>query len=305
VLFAGVLMAASASILIRQAQQLGMPSPLIAALRLGFAALVLLPIALLRARAELRQLSGRELGLGIGAGAFLGAHFFSWILSLEYTSVASSVAMVTTSPLWLALAAWLMRERLSPLIWVGIFFTMLGSVVIGFSDSSGSNGSNALLGDALALLGAIAIAGYFLIGRTLQRRLSTLAYVWLVYTSAAVFLAIAALAAGDAGNHAGAGSLARLNIVTILGYPLLAYLLTLGLALGPQLLGHTALNWSLRHLSPTFVAVATLGEPIGSALLALLIFGQQFQPLQLLGFVVLLVGILIAVRGEQRIEDGG
>jgi drug/metabolite transporter (DMT)-like permease len=297
VLFAGVLMAASASILIREAQQLGMPSPSIAALRLGFAALVLLPIALLRARAELVQLSRRELGLGIGAGAFLGAHFFSWILSLEYTSVASSVAMVTTSPLWLALAAWLMRERLSRLMWAGIFFTMLGSVVIGFSDSSGSNGSNALLGDALALLGAIAIAGYFLIGRTLQRRLSTLAYVWLVYTSAAVFLAIAALAAGDAGNHS--GGLAPLNGVAILGYPLLAYLLTLGLALGPQLLGHTALNWSLRHLSPTFVAVATLGEPVGSALLALLIFGQQFQPLQLLGFVVLLAGILIAVRGER------
>jgi drug/metabolite transporter (DMT)-like permease len=305
VLFGGVFMAASASILIREAQRLGMPSPLIAALRLGFAALVLLPIALLRARHELRQLSRRQLGLGIGAGAFLGAHFFTWISSLEYTSVASSVAMVTTSPLWLGLAAWLMRERLSRLTWVGIFFTMLGSVAIGFSDSSGSNARNALLGDGLALLGAIAIAGYFLVGRALQRHLSTLAYVWLVYTSAAVFLAIAALAAGNAGSRSGDGGAAQLNAATSMGYPLLAYLLALGLALGPQLLGHTAFNWSLRHLSPTFVAVATLGEPIGSALLALLIFGQQFQPLQLVGFVVLLAGILIAARGERRIEDRG
>jgi len=298
VLFGGVLMAAFASILIRQAQRLGMPSPLIAALRLGFAALVLLPIALLRARHELRHLSMRQLGLGIGAGAFLGVHFFTWILSLEYTSVASSVAMVTTSPLWLGLAAWLMRERLSPLVWVGIFLSMLGSIMIGYSDGSGTNARNALLGDGLALLGAIAIASYFLVGRTLQRGLSTLAYVWLVYTSAAVLLAIAALAVRAPSNQADVGSAAQLNAVTIMGYPLLAYLLTLGLALGPQLLGHTAFNWSLRHLSPTFVAVATLGEPIGSALLTWLIFSQQFQPLQLVGFIVLLAGILIAARGE-------
>jgi drug/metabolite transporter (DMT)-like permease len=292
VLLGGVLTVASASIMIRGAQRLGMPSPTIAALRLGLAALVLLPIALVRARAEIARLGRREVALGVGAGAFLAIHFFSWILSLEYTSVASSVAMVTTSPLWLGLAAWLMRERLSGLTWLGVFCTMLGSIVIGFSDGSGADGRNALLGDGLALLGAIAIAGYFLVGRSLQHRLSTLTYVWLVYTSAAVFLALAALVAVPAGigaAPAGAGA----------AIPPAAYLLALGLALGPQLLGHTALNWSLRHLSPTFVAVATLGEPIGSALLALLIFGQQFQGLQLVGFVVLLAGILIAARGER------
>jgi drug/metabolite transporter (DMT)-like permease len=293
VLLGGVLMAASASIMIRGAQQLGMPSPTIAALRLGLAALIVLPIALLRVRRELRGLTRGDLALGVGAGAFLGIHFFSWILSLEYTSVASSAAIVTTSPLWLGVAAWLMRERISPLTWAGIFCTMLGSIVIGFSDGSGANGHNALLGDALALLGALAIASYFLAGRRLQRRLSTLAYIALVYTSAAVFLAAAALVAR-------AGTAAELSSGTLLPYPPLAYLLALGLALGPQLLGHTALNWSLRHVSPTFVAIATLGEPIGSALLALLIFGQQFQPLQLAGFVVLLAGIVTAARGERQ-----
>jgi len=293
VLLGGVLMAASASIMIRGAQQLGMPSPTIAALRLGLAALIVLPIALLRARHQLRQLSRAELGLGVAAGAFLAVHFFAWILSLEYTSVASSAAIVTTSPLWLGLAAWLMRERVSTLTWAGICCTMLGSIVIGSSDGSGANGRNALLGDMLALLGALAIASYFLAGRRLQRRLSTLTYIALVYTSAAVFLAAAALVVG-----ASKGELLRDGVV--LPYPPLAYLLALGLALGPQLLGHTALNWSLRHVSPTFVAIATLGEPIGSALLALLIFGQQFQPLQLVGFVVLLSGIVTAARGERQ-----
>ena len=288
-LFGGVLVVASASIMIRSAQQLGMPSAAIAALRLGIAALILLPIMLLRARAELGRLARQDALLGVGAGACLALHFFAWISSLEYTSVASSVALVTSSPLWLGLAAWLMRERLSRLSWAGIGFTMLGSMVIGYSDSSGSGARNALLGDGLALLGAVTVAGYFLVGRALQRRLSTLLYIWLVYTSAAVFLVMLALvAAALAPARAGFTS-----------YPATAYLLTLGLALGPQLLGHTALNWSLRHLSPAFVAVATLGEPIGSALLALLFFGQGFVPLQLAGFVVLLVGIALAARGER------
>ena len=286
VLLGGVLVVASASIMIRGAQQLGMPSGTIAALRLGFAALVLLPLALLRARAELFGLGRRELLLGVGAGACLAVHFFAWISSLEYTSVASSVALVTSSPLWLALAAWLMRERIARLTWLGVLCTMAGSIIIGYSDSSGGNARNALLGDGLALLGAIAVAAYFLVGRTLQRRLSTLAYVALVYSSSAVFLVLLALLAG--------GGAAAFS-----GFPAWAYVLALLLGLGPQLLGHTALNWSLRHLSPTFVAVATLGEPIGSALLALLIFGQGFAPLQLVGFVILLAGILIAARGER------
>jgi drug/metabolite transporter (DMT)-like permease len=288
VLAGGVLVAASASIMIRGAQELGVPSPSIAAARLGLAALILLPIALARgAAAEIRRLRGRDLLLGAVSGAFLAAHFSTWILSLEYTSVASSAALVATNPLWIALAsALLFRERLAALTWAGVAFTVAGSAIIALSDGSGAAARDALLGDALALLGALAASGYFLIGRSLQRRLSTLAYVWLVYTSAAVILAALALAAGQRGELAPA-------------YPPPAYLLLLGLAIGPQLLGHTAFNWSLRHLSATFVAVAILGEPIGSALLALLIFGQAFAPLQLAGFVLLLAGIALAARGEQ------
>lgn len=287
ILLGGVFVVAAASIMIRGAQQLGMPSVTIAALRLGLAALVVLPLALLRARTELLALTRRELLLGAGAGACLAVHFFSWISSLEYTSVASSVALVTSSPLWLGLAAWFMHERLSRLTWLGVLCTMAGSIVIGYSDSSGGNASNALLGDALALLGAVAIAAYFLVGRSLQRRHSTLAYVALVYTSGAIWLVLLALITGG-------------GVGAFIGFSAPAYLLALALAFGPQLLGHTALNWSLRHLSPTFVAVATLGEPIGSALLALLFFGQGFAKLQLAGFVLLLAGIIVAARGERK-----
>jgi drug/metabolite transporter (DMT)-like permease len=229
--------------------------------------------------------------LGIGAGALLALNFDAWIASFNYTSVASSVALVSTNPLWVALLALLLWGELPPrLTLLGVLLAVAGSALIGFSDSRGV-ASNALLGDGLALAGALAVSGYFLIGRDLRRRLSLLAYIWLVYTSAAVILLGVALVV----TGAQPGSLWR----ALSGYPPLAYGLLLLLAVGPQLLGHSALNWALRYLSATFITVALLGEPIGAALLALLLFQEWFAPLQLAGFVLLLAGIVAAAQGER------
>jgi drug/metabolite transporter (DMT)-like permease len=262
---------------------------MIAVGRMGFAALILAPLVFMRARPELRGLRRRDMLLGIGSGACLALHFSMWIKSLEYTSVASSSALVATNPRWIALASLLLfRQRPALLTWLGVLITVGGSALIALSDSDGSGGSLALLGDGLALLGALAGSGYFLVGSRLQRRLTTLAYIWLVYTIAAVILVLIALGSGAWRFDQIAPSNASV-----------AYLLLLGLAIGPQLLGHTAFNWSMRHLSATFVAIAILGEPIGAALLALVLFKQTFQPIQLVGFVVLLVGIAVAARGER------
>ncbi len=283
VLSLGVLIASSAAILIRLAQEQGMPSLVIAASRLTLAALILTPVAWSRVGAELRTLQRRHVWLGIGSGAFLALHFGAWISSLEYTSVASSVALVTTNPLWVGLAAFVFyRERLHWATVSGIVLTISGSILIGYSDSVISSHANPLLGNALALLGALMVSGYFLIGHTLRQRLSLLAYIWLVYSAAAATLLVVTVLTGQA----------------LLGYSYHAYGLVLGLAIGPQLLGHTAFNWALRYLSATFVAIAILGEPIGSALLALVWFGEQFAPLQLVGFVLLLVGIYVATFNE-------
>jgi len=293
VLLGGVAVVAAAAIMIRLLQRppIAMPSTVIAAGRLGFAALILLPIAWLRAGPELRTLRRREVLLGAVSGALLALHFDAWIASFDYTSVASSVALVSTNPLWVAVLSLLLwGERPAPLTLLGVLLAVAGSALIGFSDSSGA-GTNALLGDGLALIGALAVSGYFLIGRALRRRLSLLAYIWLVYTSAAVILLAVALLSGS------------IRLGAELGYPPLAYLLLLGLALGPQLLGHSAFNWALRYLSATFITVALLGEPIGAALLALLIFGEWFAPLQFAGFVVLLAGIVAAARGERRVAE--
>lgn len=294
VLALGVLAAASSSIMIRLAQNLGLGSTTISAGRLTLAALILLPFALTQGRSEIRQLSSRQVRLGLIAGTFLALHFIAWISSLQYTSVASSVALVTTNPLWVALASVLFfREKLSLATIGGVVLTMTGSLLIALSDGSGGDASNALFGDALALLGAVAVSVYFLLGRELRKSVNTLPYIWLVYSSAAVLLLMIAIATELVQGG---------NISTLLDIPPVGWLLLLGLALGPQLLGHTSFNWALRYLSATFVAVAILGEPIGSALLALFMFNETFQRLQLAGFAILLIGIAVAAAAERGVK---
>lgn len=285
VLFAGVLVVSTSSILIRYIQAAGVPSLSIAAWRLALAALLLTPLAWARVAPELRTLRRRDLLLGLASGVFLALHFASWISSLAYTSVASSVALVSTNPLWVGLASLLIfRERLGWRTLLGISATLLGSVLIGLSDQINSSAPDPTLGNLLAMVGAVTVSGYLVIGRDLRRRLSVLAYIYVVYSTAALVLVLWALLAGQ----------------QLAGFPSYVYLLLLALALGPQLLGHTAFNYALSALSATFIAVAILGEPIGSALLALLIFGERFAPLQLAGFVLLLAGIVIASREATR-----
>jgi drug/metabolite transporter (DMT)-like permease len=285
VLILGVLIVSTAAIMIKGAIDLGAPPLTIAAGRMVLAAAILTPIALGRTGGEIRRLKRRDWFWGLGAGVCLALHFALWISSLAYTSVASSVMLVTTNPVFVALVSWILfRERLSPGGWGGVLLTMLGSVLVGLSDRGGPIGSNPLLGDVLALLGAMSISCYFLVGRNLRARLSLLPYIWLVYSSAAVVLLIAVCLAGQ----------------PLFGLPVAAYLLMLGLALGPQLLGHTAFNWVLKYLTATLVTVAILGEPIGSALLAWLIFDQPVRGLQFLGGAILLTGIAATTLAEHK-----
>ena len=274
------------AIFARFAQGYGLPSLAIAALRLGLAALIITPVALWQSHRALLALNRRQALLTLGAGFFLALHFATWISSLEYTSVASSTALVTTNLLWIGIASFvLFGERPRWLMIVGMVVSISGSVLIFWSDSNaGSPGSNPLLGNFLALAGSWCFSAYLLIGRRLRADMPLSAYIWLAYGTAALFLLLACQGAG----------------VSLAGYSAPAYLVALGMALGPQLVGHTAYNWSLKHVSSTFVAVVTLGEPVGSAALAWVFFGESFAPVQGLGFVLLLAGIYLAARGEGR-----
>lgn len=285
VLGIGLLAISFGAIFARLAQAEGVPSLAVASWRLGLAALIITPIALLQSGRALASLTPRQGLLALGAGFFLALHFATWISSLEYTSVASSTALVTTNPLWIGLASFvLFRERPSRMMLGGIALSFGGSLLIFWSDSqTAGTGSDPMLGNLLALIGSWCFSAYLLIGRKLRAGLPLPAYVWLAYGAAALLLVFSSGAMG----------------APLSGFSLTAWAMLAGMALGPQLLGHTAYNWSLRHVSATFVAVVTLGEPVGSAAMAFVIFGEGFAPLQFAGFALLLAGIYLAARGER------
>ena len=255
------------------------PSVLVAASRLGFASLILLPLGWRH-----RHAVGRHQPiLVLAAGLCLALHFVSWIASLRYTSVASSVILVTLTPLLLVPAGYLMwGERLTRRLGLGIGLAIGGSVCIAWNDFQLSP-PQALYGDLLALGGAVMMAAYLVCGRLVRPSVPLPLYAGLVYASAALFLWAVCL----------------LSPVSILGYAGSAYLILLLLGLGPQLIGHTVVNWALAYLSPTIVAVVLLAEPVGASLLAWLWLGESVSWLQGGGGVLILSGIgLVNVQAQ-------
>lgn len=301
VLAVGVLVAATSSILIRYAQQEGMPSLVIAAGRLLIATMLLALVFARSLKTDLPKLSRRDVLMAGVSGVFLALHFASWVSSLLYTSVASSAALVTTNPIWVGLLSYfVLKERVTGRTMLGIGLSLAGSLVILATGEVSASAPAPLLGNALALFGAMTVSGYFLAGRSLKDRVALPVYLTLVNAFCTVVLLLAAgveliwldrqtAVAGVVDWRAGLGSS-------------LAWLCVLGLALGPQLIGHGAFNWSLRRLSATFVALSILGEPVGSAVFAWLLFGESISVMQGLGFMLLLAGIAIGARGEPDAE---
>lgn len=284
VLAIGIFAVSSAAILITFARAEGVPAVSIAALRLTFASLALAPFVWTRARGEWANLSRRDFALAIVAGISLALHFAFWISSLDFTSVMSSVVFVSTNPLFVGLASVVfLRESLQRGTIIGIIIAGIGGALIGLIDL-GNAGVGTLFGNALALAGAVTVSGYLLIGRRLRKQLSLLAYIGLVYSTAAIVLLVIALAMG----------------ANLLGYSWQGYLLVVLLAAGPQLIGHTSYNWALKYVSATFVTVTLLAEPIGATLLAIPILAQVPEPIKMLGGVLILVGIYFAAREETR-----
>ncbi len=291
----GILAVSTASIFIRYAQEEA-PSIVIAAWRLTIASIVLVPVAASTHKRELTSLKRKELGFALLSGIFLALHFATWITSLQYTTVASSVVLVSTIPLWVALLSpFTIKESILRAVWMGLIFTLLGVVVIAISDScivttvgiTCPNLSNfihgrAFVGDVLALCGAIAGAGYLLIGRKLRANMSLVSYISLVYGMAAVVLIVIMISTGE----------------SPFGYSPETYLWMILLALIPQLIGHSTFNWALGYLSAALVSITLLGEPIGSTILAYFFLHEMPTPIKLVGGALILTGIYIASRAE-------
>lgn len=273
------------------------PPAMIAALRMTFSSLILLPFVLAskETKRELAAVSKRDWGLLLLAGFCLALHFLLWISSLSLTGVTSSVVFVTTNPLWVALYTMLfLREKVSRAFWMGLGFAILGGAIIGGRDVF--SGGARWQGDLLALGGAVAVAGYFIVGSRLRKRLSLIAYVFPVYSCAAMILLGAALVSG----------------ISLAGYGWKSYVYCFLMAFVCQVLGHSLFNWALRHLAATVVTIAAIGEPVGSSVLAFLVLHEIPGLTEIGGGALILLGIFLALyfsegspSPRERIASGG
>lgn len=295
----GIAAVSTASVFIRYAQAYA-PSLTIAAFRLSLAVLFLSPYIALRHRQDLRKFSRRDLIFALLAGLLLAVHFASWITSLEYTTVASSVVLVSTTPLWVAVAApLLLGEKSSWGVIGGMLLSLIGGGVVAVSDTCTGFGTQlicpswemfvsqrAFWGDVLAVLGAISGAGYLMIGRHLRRKFSLAPYVFIVYGTAAIYL------------------VCGMFIVDGLpaGYPTRVYLWLILLAVVPQLVGHSIFNWALRYLPAGYVSVTLLGEPIASTFLAFIFLREKPIQLKIIGAILILAGIAVASWTQNPLE---
>jgi drug/metabolite transporter (DMT)-like permease len=258
----------------------------------------------IRKDVSIREIQGRNLRLGLLAGIFLAVHFATWVTSLEFTTVASSVVLVSTSPLFVALFSPIfLQEGVNPILRYALALSLLGTTIIALSDSCVSIegfqcppvqsffAGDALRGDLLALGGALSGAGYMLIGRRVREEVSLLPYITLVYSISAAILFILVAAVGH----------------PVIGYSPSIYVLFGLLAVFPQLVGHSAINWALRFLTAALVSITLLGEPIGSSILAMIVLGETPGWLMVVGSIFILSGIVIASlrRGAETstVED--
>ncbi len=224
-----------------------------------------------------------QMKVALLSGVFLTIHFTTWIASLSLTSVASSVVLVQSAPVFVAIGSTLfLGEKPARLMITGILVTLAGSVLIGFHDFRLDGTS--LAGNLLAVSGAIGAAGYIIAGRNLRRHLDTFTYVAAVYAISAVLLLLLA---------AGTGT-------PLTGFHGRTYLLLLAIAVFPQIIGHTAFNWGLEHLSATTISIILLGEPVGASILALFLLGEPLGIGRVTGGGVILCGVALVLLAESR-----
>ena len=244
-------------------------------------AAALLPVLLTRERRTLQGLRVRELGSSALAGLFLAGHFAAWLPSLSMTTVAASIALVTTTPIWTALIARISGVRLPGRVWWGLVLAVVGAALIAGVDVTVS--LRALAGDGLATLGAVCAGGYVLAGARARQRLTTSGYTVVCYSVCALALAVAALATG---SH-------------LAGFSLRDWLLIAAITVCAQLFGHTLLNLVLSSVGPTVVSLAVLLEVPGSLIVALVLLGQLPPLLALPGMAAVVAGVALVIRGSR------
>ncbi|WP_276271269.1 DMT family transporter [Haloarcula litorea] len=281
-LVVAVLAVSTSAVLVRASDA---PASVAAAYRVALTTVVVAPLALGHDPDAFRRLAGRDLLAAGLTGVALAVHFAAWFESLAWTSVAASVTLVQAQPLFVAVGAWaLLDERVTRGTTAGILVAVAGIAAMSVGELVGGTavGPRPLYGNALALVGAVMAAAYVLAGRSLRQRFPILPYVTVVYAVAAGCLFAFVVAEGH----------------PVVDYAPREWLLFSLMALGPGVFGHTVLNWSLGHVESSLVSVSLLGEPVGSAVLALLLLSEVPGRWTLIGGVVVLAGIAVTARSR-------
>lgn len=252
------------------------PSAVTAAFRLGWTVLLMSPVvwAKREVREELLHVNKRELGLSVLSGLFLAIHFVLWFESLQHTSVASSTSIVCTEVIWVALGFCLfLKGTLSKQAVLAIIIAFAGSVVIAYSDSSA--GDAHLYGDILALVSAVAVAVYTLLGRIVRNNVSTSVYTYVVYVSCAAVLL----------------GTCMVQSYPLFGYGMSAVIVGLLLSVFSTILGHSIFSWCLKYFSPAFVSASKLCEPVAASIMAVFLFRELPSVLQIFGGAMIIGGV--------------
>lgn len=264
------------------------PSIMIATYRLTISSIILLLVTKTKG-IRLANFTKHQLLMGMLGGLFLALHFIFWISSLKFTSVASSVVLVTTNPIFVGIFSYLfLKERQPVELTAGIILSFSGSIILALGDSGiqglSIQNPSFLIGDVLALLGALMASGYLIVGSRMRQDMGVLSYGTLVYSFSAVLLLMTSLFSGT----------------SFTGFHKSSYLFLILLAIVPQLIGHTAINWALKHLKASMIAVTILGEAIGASILAYFIFKETISSYQALGISLIFLAIIIASRKGKK-----
>ncbi|UOR10326.1 DMT family transporter [Halobacillus amylolyticus] len=279
----GVLSISTAAIFVKLAG--GVPASMIAFYRLLFAVLIMAPYVMWKHTHEFKSITSKDWLLAVFAGIFLAFHFILWFESLNYTSVASSVILVSMQPLFAFLGTYLFfKERFTAGALLSMMIAITGSIIISSGDFQLDG--TALLGDILALLGAMMVTAYFLLGQNLRKRLSLLFHTFIVYGIATISLFIYNVAM----NY------------PFTGYSNKQWLIFLALAIIPTFFGHSLFNWSLRWISTSTISMSILLEPIGASILAYIVLGEQITSYQWLGGSIVLFGLILFIMSTKKLR---
>lgn len=286
-LAAGLVAFGFAPILVRTTPET--PALVLASYRTVFAVILLLPYWLWKGTSGIRFFNGKQSLLVMGAGVCLGLHFACWISSLYYTSVASASVLVTIHPVILITVErlWLKRS-FAWTTWLGVFMAFTGSILLGISDSQiEQDFANPLLGNALAASAALIFVVYLLIGQQIRQEREWIDYVFPVYFFTAITCVMLAVGFGEDLRNISATGIAA----------------GIGLALGPQIIGHGSLNFAVKYISPTLISTLVLSEPLFASLLALLIFNELPPLASILSMVIILGGVALTWRRKTEAGD--